>query len=279
MKTGPEGVSPGSLYAFAHQAYWGFRYLREHQEPLWLVIKAATSVSEIQKIGEKCSAPNAMPGSGYGAIGAMTWLARDYVAQEVLNAKKHRDYPKSDRPSSEDRRMFFLGIAISAGIFELKLGTALRKLAEADLGSEKLSVDVHRYDLFREKVRTESLIWAESVAHYFWLNANGEWMQLDDLPCEVPKDWHGGYFLYGITDTGLKVVFVRKLPIELEERAPKPRVAVRTKIRRAKSSTPAALPPNHVICKCGATIAAKTREQALKALVEHQKIVHKTRLR
>lgn len=32
--------------------------------------------------------------------------------------------------------------------------------------------------------------------------------------------------------------------------------------------------PNHVQCHCGATIAASTRDEALKALAEHQRLVH-----
>jgi hypothetical protein len=219
-----------------------------------------------------------MPGAGYGAIGAMTWLARDYVAQQILNAKKHGEYPKSNRPSSEDRRMIFLGIATAAGIFELRVGTALRKLAEAGLGLERLSEDVHQWDVFKEIVRAKSFTWAESVANYFWLNRKGEWIQLRDLPCEIPEDWYGGYFVYGITDAGQQVVFSRGLPIELQS-ALKPQVVVRTKSRRVDLPPPVTLPPNQVVCECGATIAAQTREQALKGLAEHKKIVHKTKSR
>src|SRR5271169_6691220 len=128
MKTGPEEVRAGSLYALSHQAYWGFRYLREHKESLWLSVKTATIVSEIQELGVLCAGPNAMPGAGHGAIGAMTWLERDYGAREILAAKNHVQYPSSERPTSEDRRMIFLGVATAAGIFELSIGTALRKL-------------------------------------------------------------------------------------------------------------------------------------------------------
>ena len=278
MKTGPKGVRPGSLYAFAHQAYWGFRYLREHKQPLWLAVKRATTASEIQQIGEKCAWRGEMSGAGYGAIGAMTWLMRDYVAQEILNAKKRPQYPKSDRPSSEDRRMIFLGVATAAGIFELKTATVLRKLAEAWRGLVNISVDVHRFDVFKEKLRAKSFTWAESVANYFWLNRKGEWIQLRDLPCEIPEDWYGGYFVYGITDAGEQVVFSRGLPIELQS-ALKPQVVVRTKSRHADLPPPVTLPPNQVVCECGATIAAQTREQALKALAEHKKTVHKTKSR
>jgi hypothetical protein len=278
MKTGPEGVSPGSLYAFAQQAYWGFRYLREHKQPLWLAVKTATTVSEIQQIGKNCAARNAMSGAGYGAIGAMTWLGRDYVAQEILNAKKHTEHPKSNRPSSEDRRMIFLGIATAAGIFELQVSTALRKLGSARLGWKRLSMDVHNWDKFKEKMRAESFTLAESVANYFWPQPNGKWIQLRDLPCEVPEDWYGGYFVYGITDAGEQVTFARGLPIELKSAA-KPSVPVRVKHHRTNLPTPVTLPPNQVVCECGATIAAQTREQALQGLAEHKKIVHKTKSR
>jgi len=154
-----------------------------------------------------------MPGAGYGAIGMMTWLARDYVAREVLNAKKHGQYPKSKRPSSEDRRLIFLGVATAAGIFELAISTSLRKLAEASLGLERISERVHQFDRYTEMLRKNSFIWAEPVGNYFWRAAHGEWILLDELPCEVPTDWQGGYFIYGYTDAGPQVSFVRSLPI------------------------------------------------------------------
>lgn len=212
MKTGPKAVSPGTLYAFAHQAYWGFRYLREHEQSSWLAVKTARNVSEIQEIGNKCAARNAMPDAGYGVIGAMTWLRREYVAQEILNAKKHSEYPKSNRPSSEDRRMIFLGVATAAGIFELKIATALRKLAEAGQGLENISEDVHAFDRLKEMLRAKSLTWAEPVANYFWPSPNGGWILLRDLPCEVPTDWQGGYFIFGIQEGECRATFSRTLP-------------------------------------------------------------------
>ena len=215
-------------------------------------------------------------------MGAMTWMVRDYVAQEILNAKEHSDYPKSDRPSSEDRRMIFLGIATAAGIFELKISTALRKLSEAGLGPERISVEVHRWDKFKERMRAESFTWAESVANYFWLNSNGEWIQLRDLPCEVPKDWYGGYFVYGITDTGEQVAFATGLPLELKnitERQEDARVTVPRGSLCADLQAPLELAPNHVVCRCGATIVAKTRQLALRALAEHRRAVHKRKTR
>ena len=219
MKTGPEEVRPGSLYAFSHQAYWGFRYLREHKESLWHAIKTATIVSEIQEIGVHCAGPNAMPGAGYGAIGAMTWLARDYVAREILAAKNHVQYPNSQRPTSEDRRMIFLGVATAAGVFELSIGTALRKLAEAKLGLEKISEHVHRFDKSTEMVISNAFVWAEPVSNYFWRSRpNGEWMLLHDLPCEIPKDWQGGFIVYGYGPSGFEVKFSRTLPVELTEK-------------------------------------------------------------
>lgn len=114
--------------------------------------------------------------------------------------------------------MIFLGIATAAGIFELSIGTALRKLADAKLGLEKISEHVHRVDQFREMVVSHSFVWAESVSNYFWFTPDGKWKPLHDLPCEVPDDWQGGYILYGYGPSGFDVSFSRTLPVELAEK-------------------------------------------------------------
>jgi hypothetical protein len=275
MKTGPEEVRAGSLYAFSHQAYWGFRYLREHKESLWLSVKTATIVSEIQEIGVQCAGPNAMPGAGYGAIGAMTWLARDYVAREILAAKNHAQYPSSERPTSEDRRMIFLGVATAAGIFELSIGTALRKLAEAKLGLEKISEHVHRFDQFREMVISSAFVWAVPVSNFFWRRPNGEWILLHNLPCEVPKNWQGGFIVYGETDSGTQATFSRTLPIGLESIPERGALPTTEQSEVANLGSPTVTQaPNHIVCECGTTIAASDGENALKVLAEHKRLVH-----
>ncbi|MGB6877151.1 MAG: hypothetical protein WBD87_14085 [Candidatus Acidiferrales bacterium] len=104
----------------------------------------AKTVEQIQKVGEECSRSHVMAGAGYGAAGLMTWLTNRNVAVQVLAAKKHRRYLRSERPSSQDRRMFFLGVAVGAGVWEINFGTALRKLAEAGLGQKHMADDVHR---------------------------------------------------------------------------------------------------------------------------------------
>jgi hypothetical protein len=169
--------------------------------------------------------------------------------------------------------MVFLGVATAAGIFELSISTALRKLAEAGQGLEKISEHVHRFDRFEERVRADSFIWSESIANYFWPLPNGEWRLLRDLPCKVPTDWQGGYIVYGYTDTGLQAAFVRALPIELES-APEPQGTAHVQ-NFDTDLPPVAEASNHVTCECGATIAAKTRRQALRALAEHKRILHK----
>jgi hypothetical protein len=220
MKPGPKEVAPGSLYAFAHQAYWGFRFLREEKKSLWNNVKKAESASEIRRIGVICAAPNTMRGASYGAAGAMTWLENGNVACQIVAAKRHRRYPNSNRPTSEDRRMIFLGIAVAAGVFRLSFNTALRKLAEAKLGPEHIVEEVHGIDRLNEFVKSGAMVWAEPVGNYFWRLPNGEWTPLHDLPCDVPTNWQGGYFIFGIGPSGLQTSFSRTLPSELAENNP-----------------------------------------------------------
>lgn len=275
MKRGPEEAKAGSLYIVAHQAYWGFRYLHEHRAPLWLAIENATSVLDIQKIGRTCAAPNAMPGAGYGASGAMTYLARDHVAREILAAKKHHQYPKSKRPSSDDRRMIFLGVAIAAGLFERSIGTALRKLTEDGLGLEHIAEDVHQFDRFREKVIVESLIWAEPVGNYFSPSSSGRWRRIRELPCEIPDDWQGGFIIHGHTRLGPKATFARGLPIGLkgESQSREDAIPVRPQVGIPNASS-VSISPNVVVCRCGATIASPNRRTALKFLAKHIRDIH-----
>jgi hypothetical protein len=216
-KPGPKEVDAGSVYAFAHQAYWGFRFLAEKRETLWAQILMAATPSQVREVGTTCSRPEVMRGAGYGAAGMMTWLAEEKVALQVLSAKKHRRYPGSERPTSQDRRMIFLGIAVAAGIFGLSFNTALRKLAQGNMGIEHLLKEVHEIDRLHEMVESNGYVWAEPVGNYFWHEPDGTWTLLRELPCAVPKDWQGGYILYGYGPSGFETTFTRTLPIELTE--------------------------------------------------------------
>ncbi|MFZ0856182.1 MAG: hypothetical protein WAN10_04950, partial [Candidatus Acidiferrales bacterium] len=205
------------IYAFAHQAYWGFRFLSKERNPLWQKVILAKEVREVQGVGEECSRPHAMAGAGYGAAGLMTWLKDQNVALQVLAAKKHRRYPRSERPSSRDRRMFFLAVAVGAGVWEINLSTALRKLAEAGLGQKHMADDVHRYDRIEETLRLNARVWAEPVGNYFLPMPDGTVRSIKNLPCDIPENFQGGYIIHGFGPTGLVSAFSRTLPLELRD--------------------------------------------------------------
>ena len=124
--------------------------------------------------------------------------------------------------SGASRFLLFLwaptSVATAAGIFELSIGTALRKLAEAKLGLEKISEHVHRFDQSREMVISNAFVWAEPVSNYFCCEPDGGCTLLEPLPCEVPDDWQGGYILYGYGPSGFEVSFSRTLPAELAKK-------------------------------------------------------------
>jgi hypothetical protein len=220
-----------------------------------------------------------MSKAGYGARGLMTWLTRRKVAMQVLNAKQHRRYPGSDRPSSGDRRMIFLGIAVAAGVWQIEYSTALRKLAESSLGPEHMAEEVHRMDRLQETMKPE--LWAEPVGNYFIPSSDGRWEQVRELPCKVPTNWEGGYILYGYGPSGFQSTFSRALPSELlrsllhtQETSNSSYKETRGKVHSSKMKPD----PNVVRCGCGATISAQSRKLALQALAEHKRIVHATRL-
>jgi hypothetical protein len=275
MTPGPTEITAGSIYTFAHQAYWGFRYLRENREKLWRAVLDARSVSPLQKIGHKCASSNLSGETGYKALGAVAWLENRRVAREILNAKQHRRYPASARPSSEDRRFIFLGIAVAAGIFELSFSTCLRKLAESDLGPEYIAVVVHNMDRLRTAISANALVWAEPVGNYFYPLAGGKWEKVCDLPCDVPADWQGGFLIFGQDESGQRVTFSRELPAELKGSLAVEPFSESRDVGVAANS----VAPNHVVCECGATIAASNKTLMLRALAEHKRTAHNVRSR
>ncbi len=215
-KRGPKQVESGSLYTFAHQAYWGFRFLAGKRATLWKRVLLARTVAQVTEVGKICSRPRIMTGAGYGAAGLMTWLADEKAAMQVLAAKKHRRYPSSRRPSTEDRKMIFLGISVAAGVFGIEFSTALRKLAQAGLGPHHMVREVHRFDQFLEHMKRNAFVWAEPVENFFFPLANGKWDQMRDLPCKVPGNFRGGFIIYGFGPNGETSTFSRTLPLELQ---------------------------------------------------------------
>lgn len=218
-RPGPKGVHAGNLYSFAHQAYWGFRFLAEKRGILWRKVLAATTIAQVTRVGRACWRPAVLARAGYGAAGQMERLREKPVAMQVLAAKSHRRYPRSNRPSSEDRRMIFLGIALAAAVWEIDFETALRKLAEAKRGIRHMVKEVHRYDRFMENVRVRSIVWAEPAGNYFFPepSPDGKWELMQELPCKVPDDWQGGFIIHGIGPSGPQSTFSRTLPLELQE--------------------------------------------------------------
>jgi hypothetical protein len=203
-KRGPKEVHAGTIYGFAHQAYFGFKSLAENTPPHWKQILGAKTAGAIQKVGEECTQPGAMAKAGYGARGLMTWLVKPEVASRVIEAKAHRRYPDSKRPSSEDRRMIFLAIAVAAGIWEREFSTVLRILAEAGLGIDYMARDVHRFDQMEAYVKQNSIVWAEPLGNYLLYLPGGKVLQMQKLPCKVPSNCRTGFIIFGYGPSGLE---------------------------------------------------------------------------
>lgn len=159
-----------------------------------------------------------MKGAGYGAKGLMTWLKSKNVARQVLAAQRHRRYPRSERPSSLDKQMIFLGIAVAAGVSGNEFSTALRKLAQAGLGEKHLNREVHNWDRVEKMMKEEDSVWAEPIFNYCDPTPEGDWRLKENLPCPVPKDryYHDGYIIHGFLPDGrVASKFSRTLPTEL----------------------------------------------------------------
>jgi hypothetical protein len=215
-KRGPKDVPAENVYVFAHQAYWGFRFLAKWRKTFWKQILDAKTVRSIQEVGRACSQAHAMANAGYGAAGLMTWLTKREVALQVLNAKDHRRYPNSERASSEDRRMIFLGIAVAAGVWGIKYSTALRKLPQAGLGAEYMAREVHDFDKIVEYMKKNSIVSAESIGNYFYRLSDGRLVQTDKFPCNVPANCFEGYIIHGYDPEGRPLsTYSPTLPPEL----------------------------------------------------------------
>ena len=276
-KRGPKEAHAGNIYGFAHQAYWGFRFLAERKQKFWQQILDARTVRAIREVGQACSQSGAMSKAGYGAAGLMAWLSNRKVAVQVLLAKDHRRYADSIRPSSEHRRMMSLGIAVAAGVWGITYSTALRKLAEAGLGLDYMGQDVDRFDQLKENLRRGSFVSAEPLGNYFYRSPDGKRRQIRDLPCKVPDNCLTGFIIHGYDSNGPQSTYSPTLPSELlasllsqEEECP---ASQETAVGPPPQNSVA---PNTVRCPCGAEICAQTRKLALKALAEHKRIVHVT---
>ncbi|MGB6484860.1 MAG: hypothetical protein WBE86_15345 [Candidatus Acidiferrales bacterium] len=147
----------------------------------------------------------------------MTWLKNSNVATQILAAKNHRRYPRSERPSSRDRRMIFLGIAVAAGVFEIEFSTALRKLAQSGYGEKFINQEVHNWDRIEQRFKENALVWAEPISNYCVPMPDGGWQLRESLPCRVPKaQYHGGYIIHGfLSDGRVGSRFSKTLPAEL----------------------------------------------------------------
>jgi hypothetical protein len=65
------------------------------------------------------------PGSPYPPLPAL--------AQVFLSAKKHPRYPRSHRPSSLEKRLWFLAVALAAKTWKVSVGTAINSLQARNL--------------------------------------------------------------------------------------------------------------------------------------------------
>jgi len=146
----------------------------------------------------------------------MTRLTNRKVAVQVLKAKQHRRYPRSNRRSSDDRRLIFLGIAVAAGIWEIEFSTALRKLSQNHLGIEHMIEDVHGFDISDKNMALDGIVLAEPIESYFIRLPEGRWHQIQNLPCQIPANFEGGFIVWGYDSRGKETAaFTRTLPLEL----------------------------------------------------------------
>lgn len=155
-KRGPKAQPSGTLYATACQWFGLFKNVREGMpdgvhhwadvivkndgdttgfewrfmpyrgkppEPqTWNALLAATTIEDLQAA---CQASpwwlhpkhGGGPGSPYPGLPAL--------AKAFLEAKRHRRYPRSERATSEESRMWFLATALAAATWEISLGRAI----------------------------------------------------------------------------------------------------------------------------------------------------------
>ena len=157
-KRGPKGQGPGTLYATACQWFWRFKSLRkgipdgvQHNpdftmlddgrvrtnwiftpyqgkpaEPqTWDALLDASTIEEVQA---SCQASPWWLNPKYGGGPGSPYPGLPALASALLKAKAHLRYPRSNRPTSEESRMWFLAIALAAETWEISLGTAINLL-------------------------------------------------------------------------------------------------------------------------------------------------------
>ena len=111
--------------------------------------------------------------------------------------------------------MIFLAIAVAAGIWEREFSTVLRILAEANLGIDYMSRDVHRFDQMEAYVKQNSIVWAEPLGNYLLRLPGRKVLQMRELPCKVPSNCRKGFIIFGYGPSGLEATYSPTLPTDL----------------------------------------------------------------
>jgi len=136
-KRGPHPVDPSYLLSVEDAWYRTFRDLRDWkthgfisgpgERELWEELKKAHSAKQVQKICRRSKYWLNPHWKGGYFIG----IALPQQASGFVTALKHKRCPRSDRPSSDDKRMRFLAKAMTAAVTGRSVRTVEDLLPEA----------------------------------------------------------------------------------------------------------------------------------------------------
>ncbi len=117
---------------------------------IWERLKRARSVAEVRQTARDLHERNRM-------ISAPQWEAFHSHAEDLLRAKKLHNYPKSNRPHSDDKRIHFFAKVLAGLMQGIAPATATKRLARLPLpNSHDIRRDLENYaESFWEAHRKE----------------------------------------------------------------------------------------------------------------------------
>ncbi|MCI0722927.1 MAG: hypothetical protein L0338_28760 [Acidobacteria bacterium] len=126
--------------------------LPERPRPeVWNRLKRARSVAEVRKIADELH-------KGNRTISAAQWKPFHFRARDLLRAKRLHNYPKSNRPRSDDKRIHFFAKVLAGLMQGIAPATAAKRLSNLALpDSHEIARDFQRSceELFKDVQKGE----------------------------------------------------------------------------------------------------------------------------
>jgi len=126
---------------------WIFTPPRYPLPEMWERLKKARSISEVQRVARDLHVR-------YRAISVAQWEPFHTHAADFLRAKKLHNYPRSERPGSDEKRIHFFAKVLSGFMQNVAPATATKRLGHLSLPNKQgLKRSSEEHAMWYSKVR------------------------------------------------------------------------------------------------------------------------------